>query len=499
MRAIGLDVHRDFCEVAIAENGEVRSTGRIAATHEQLELFGASLAPTDQIALEVTGNCWEIARILNKHVAHVLVVNPADTGIRQARAKTDRRDARTLARLLAVGSLTGVWMPDDRTRVMRRRLARRQQLVQSRTRAKNEISAVLIRCLKARPKISDLFGVKGRAWLAQIQLPFEERESIDAGLRLIAFLDGEIIAVEQLIAQDALQWPEVARLMTVPGVNVIVASTFLAAIGDIRRFPSSRKLVGYLGLDPKVRQSGSTPAAHGHISRQGLRPSPPRPGRGELEHNPPARPDARLLPARPRPPRTPDRRRCVRAKTRRAVLVSAQTRRGLCLPAAVADQEEDAPPGTHRRPPQGSRQDRHLGHQRRHARRRTRAGRAGRTGLQTQHRRLASHQAAKGGRKRDNAARIYRALKGLSRAANHSPRRPRFATSITRARTHLPTPPRRQQQDLTFIPRAKHKLPSCARVGRDPRPGRSFQFERAPRGRGRCTRPDSNPGGAAAG
>ena len=269
MRAIGLDVHRDFCEVAIAENGEVRSTGRIAATHEQLELFGASLAPTDQIALEVTGNCWEIARILNKHVAHVLVVNPADTGICQARAKTDRRDARTLARLLAVGSLTGVWMPDDRTRVMRRRLARRQQLVQSRTRAKNEISAVLIRCLKARPKISDLFGVKGRAWLAQIQLPFEERESIDAGLRLIAFLDGEIIAVEQLIAQDALQWPEVARLMTVPGVNVIVASTFLAAIGDIRRFPSSRKLVGYLGLDPKVRQSGSTPAAHGHISRQG--------------------------------------------------------------------------------------------------------------------------------------------------------------------------------------------------------------------------------------
>ena len=101
MRAIGLDVHRDFCEVAIAENGEVRPTGRIAATHEQLELFGASLAPTDQIALEVTGNCWEIARILNKHVAHVLVVNPADTGIRQARAKTDRRDARTLARLLA--------------------------------------------------------------------------------------------------------------------------------------------------------------------------------------------------------------------------------------------------------------------------------------------------------------------------------------------------------------------------------------------------------------
>jgi hypothetical protein len=55
----------------------------------------------------------------------------------------------------------------------------------------------------------------------------------------------------------------------VPGVSVITASTFIAAIGDIRRFPSARQLVGYLGLDPKVRQSGSTPARHGRITKQG--------------------------------------------------------------------------------------------------------------------------------------------------------------------------------------------------------------------------------------
>ncbi len=57
--------------------------------------------------------------------------------------------------------------------------------------------------------------------------------------------------------------------MTVPGVNVIVAATFLAAVGDVSRFPSQRQLVGYLGLDPRVRQSGSTPATHGRISKQG--------------------------------------------------------------------------------------------------------------------------------------------------------------------------------------------------------------------------------------
>ena len=77
----------------------------------------------DQAALEVTGDAWEIARILEPHVARVVVVNPSETGIAQARAKTDRPDARALARLLALGELDAVWMPDERTRVMRRRLA----------------------------------------------------------------------------------------------------------------------------------------------------------------------------------------------------------------------------------------------------------------------------------------------------------------------------------------------------------------------------------------
>jgi transposase len=53
--------------------------------------------------------------------------------------------------------------------------------------------------------------------------------------------------------------------MTVPGVNLIVAATFMAAVGDIRRFSDRRKLTGYLGLDPRVRQSGAGLANHGHI------------------------------------------------------------------------------------------------------------------------------------------------------------------------------------------------------------------------------------------
>jgi transposase len=268
-RAIGLDVHRDFCEVAIVEDGAVRSAGRIATTPEQLQLFAQSLGRDDRVALEVTGSAWEIARILEPHVARVVVVSPADTGIRQARAKTDRLDARKLARLLAAGELDAVWSPDEWTRVLRRRLARREQLVRARSRSKNEIHAVLARRLVRRPPVSDLFGVKGRKWLGRLELPLEEAETVESTLRHIEFLDGEIAAVERQLARQALDSPEVRRLMTVPGVNVICAATFLAAIGDIRRFPAARKVVGYLGLDPRVFQSGSEPAKGGRISKQG--------------------------------------------------------------------------------------------------------------------------------------------------------------------------------------------------------------------------------------
>jgi transposase len=269
VRAVALDVHRDFCEVAIVAEGRLRSAGRIKTRPDELELFAQSLDPSDWVALEVTGNAWAIAGILEAHVARVIVVSPTDTGIRQARAKTDRLDARTLAKLLWAGELDGVWTPDERVRAMRRRLARRAQLVRARSRVKNEIHAVLMRCLKDRPPASDLFGVKGRRWLGEQQLAVCERETVDAGLRQVGFLDTEIAAADQLIAAEALSWPEVKRLMTVPGVNVIVAATFIAAVGDIRRFGDRRKLTAYLGLDPKVRQSGLAPANHGHISKQG--------------------------------------------------------------------------------------------------------------------------------------------------------------------------------------------------------------------------------------
>jgi hypothetical protein len=97
-RAVGLDVHRDFCVVAICENGVTRSAGRVPSTPERIRTLAESLLPSDRVALEVTGGCWEVARILEPHVNRVVVASPDDTGISSARAKTDK-----LARRADVG------------------------------------------------------------------------------------------------------------------------------------------------------------------------------------------------------------------------------------------------------------------------------------------------------------------------------------------------------------------------------------------------------------
>jgi transposase len=269
VRAGALNVHRDFCEVAIVDGGRVRSAGRVEARPEALELFARNLEPRDWVALEATGNVWEIARIIEPHVARVIVVSPSDTGIRQARAKTDRLDARALARLLWAGQLDGVWWPDERIRAMRRRLGRRSQLVRARSRANNEVHAVLMRCLKDRPPASDLFGVKGRRWLSGQQLPVVERETVDSAVRQVDFLDAEIAAVEKLIAAEALSWPEIKRLMTVPGAKILAN---LAGKGRNVRV-AFRPCTARLSCGRTRRTDPWFPAAGSAVAADSLRPS----------------------------------------------------------------------------------------------------------------------------------------------------------------------------------------------------------------------------------
>jgi len=105
---------------------------------------------------------------------------------------------------------------------------------------------------------------------------------VDSCLRTTAFLDAEIASFERTVARFALGSSEIRRLMTIPGVGLLSAATFVAVVGDVRRFPSARRLVGYLGLDPRVRQSGSSAARMGHISKEG--PSSARAALCEAAH-----------------------------------------------------------------------------------------------------------------------------------------------------------------------------------------------------------------------
>jgi transposase len=222
------------------------------------------------VALEATGPANAIARILEPHVGRVVIANTRRVrAIAEAKVKSDKVDAATLCELLDAGFLPAVWSPDEQTRVLRGLLGRRDRQVRSRTRAKNAVHAALGRELKGRPPMSDLFGREGRAWLGRLELPAHERQIVASCLREVDFLSREIAALEAELAKLALSSEQVKRLMTVPGVSLISAATFVAVVGEIGRFETPKKLVRYVGLDPKVRQSGETKARHAGISKQG--------------------------------------------------------------------------------------------------------------------------------------------------------------------------------------------------------------------------------------
>lgn len=112
-RSIGLDVHRDFCEVAVCQAAKVESWPRVSARPAPIAEFARQLQPDDRVALEATGNALAITRIIRPYVAEVVIVNTRRlAAIAEAKQKTDRHDARLLAQLLAAGLLEHSWLPD---------------------------------------------------------------------------------------------------------------------------------------------------------------------------------------------------------------------------------------------------------------------------------------------------------------------------------------------------------------------------------------------------
>ena len=270
MRIIGLDIHRAFAEAVAWDDGKLKRLGRVDMRRPLLEAFAKKLSKDDVVVVEATGNAASVAAVIAPHVKRVVVANPKQVRIiAHAKIKTDTIDASVLAQLYASGFLPEVWIPDEPTQALRRQVTRRNQIVRQRSRLKNIIQSILHSHLIPSCPHADLCGASGRAWLFHQVLPEDERLAVERHLREFDRLDEDLKVIERDLARSALGDEGVKRLMTIPGVDMVVALAIVAAIGNVGRFEQSQKLVSYLGLNPSVRQSGPGPAYHGRITKQG--------------------------------------------------------------------------------------------------------------------------------------------------------------------------------------------------------------------------------------
>ena len=270
MRVVGLDIHRVFAEAVMLDDGKVVRLGRVGMTRDHLEAFARTLTHDDHVVVEATCNAAAVVEVISPHVGRVVVANPRQVRmIAHARIKTDVIDATVLARLYASNFLPEVWLADPKTLALRRQVTRREQIVRQRVRLKSIAQSILHAHLLPQCPHADLFGVRGRAWLTAQDLPADERAAVERHMREYDRLGEDLRVVERELAREALADANVKRLMTIPGVDMVVAVGLAAAIGPISRFKGPDQLVAYFGLNPSVRQSGDGRPRHGRIAKQG--------------------------------------------------------------------------------------------------------------------------------------------------------------------------------------------------------------------------------------
>jgi transposase len=176
-------------------------------------------------------------------------------GLAPLAAKTDKIDARVLAELARRDLVPAIWLPDPAVRAERERARFRLYLVRWRSSLKNRIHATLITFGHPVP-VSDLFGVRGRELLKALAIPEPWATTLRTSLGLVDELEAEIEVCSTELRALGADHPYVPLLRTIPGISWILAYTIAAEIGDIRRFASPKRLMGYTGLCPRVYQSG---------------------------------------------------------------------------------------------------------------------------------------------------------------------------------------------------------------------------------------------------
>ena len=264
---VGLDVHKEFCQASVLdENGEEISNERVITSVEELDRFLDRFQEA-RFVLESTG-VWEFvygiveARGFDIMLAHPLKVK----AISSAKIKTDKVDARTLARLLYLDMVPSSHVPSRDVRDLRELLRHRKALVEKSTAFKNRVHAELLRRGIKRPEaLKSAFSSDAIAWMRSLDI-----RTVSWNLDMVEALQTQIKDVNRVLLRRFEEMEDAQLVATVPGIGYYGAMLIAAEIDDVRRFETPAQLCSYAGLVPSVHQSSSS-CYYGHISKQGSR------------------------------------------------------------------------------------------------------------------------------------------------------------------------------------------------------------------------------------
>jgi transposase len=279
---LGLDVHAENIAVAIAEagrDGEVRNYGEIPNTFHSVEKLLRKLGHPDKelrVCYEAGPCGFVLARFLKKKGIACDVIAPSLTPKGSGdKIKTDRRDARMLARLHRAGELTAVHVPDERDEAIRDLCRARTDAVQDQRSGRNQLKAFLLRNgYRYGEKTS--WSAGHMRYLRELILPHpamkivleEYLQCIDAAAERIERLE---VHMKALLDEWHMK-PVVLALMGFKGYQTVAAMITVSEIGDIHRFAHPRQLMAYLGLVPSESSSGGsrvqgtiTKCGNGHL------------------------------------------------------------------------------------------------------------------------------------------------------------------------------------------------------------------------------------------
>lgn len=266
MRHIGVDLHTTQITVCYLKEGAKQEEKRYRL--EELSGFLSGLKKTDEVAVEATGNSRWFVNQVKELVAKVVIVDPrAFEVIKKSVNKTDRNDARNLARFLAAGLLPEVRSKSEEAERVGSLNETRNKLVRLKTSFLNKIHALAVS--KGRKlKKESLGSEKGLKRVLENEWSEVERVELEIIAGEIRHLKESIKKLDKAIEQEAAKMKGYRNLVSITGIGSRSAGVLLSVIGEVKDFPTADKLAAYFGIVPRVANSNET-VRTGRITKRG--------------------------------------------------------------------------------------------------------------------------------------------------------------------------------------------------------------------------------------